>query len=130
MDAGTPPVKSEAIRQAARHMEDIARTLNSIARPWQPMKTAPRDGSIVLVLLGGVDYPHPAYWLTGPDSQRAISNGNNAPGWRMALDAAPIADPTARATGWTALTPLMMADLKTPNAVIPAADRPSWLIDG
>lgn len=93
MDAtGTPPVKSEAIRQAARHMEDIARTLNSIARPWQPMKTAPMDGSIVLVLLDGVDYPHPAYWLTGPDSQRAISNGNNAPGWRMALDAAPIAD--------------------------------------
>ena len=47
MDAtGTPPVKSEAIRQAARHMEDIARTLNSIARQWQPMKTAPRDGVV------------------------------------------------------------------------------------
>jgi hypothetical protein len=74
------------------YLRGDARTLNSIARQWQPMKTAPRDGSIVLVLLDGVDYPHPAYWLTGPDSQRAISNGNNAPGWRMALDAAPIAD--------------------------------------
>ena len=99
-------------------MRGDARTLNSIARPWQPMKTAPRDGSIVLVLLDGVDYPHPAYWLTGPDSQRAISNGNNAPGWRMALTLRQSRTTTARATGWTALTPRMMADLKTPNAEV------------
>ena len=43
--------------------------------------------------------------LCRPDSQRAISNGNNAPGWRMALTLRQSRTTGPPATGWTALTP-------------------------
>lgn len=84
------PVQAECCRQAARHMEDLQAAEDAITSPWQPMKTAPKDGTVVLVLLDGSDYPHPAYWIAGPDSPRVI--GDDAePGWRMAWDASRVA---------------------------------------
>lgn len=91
LDKQDMPVQAEVAHQAARHMEELQAAYDAIEIPWRPMTTAPKDGSIVMVLLEGSDYPHPAYWLTGPDSPRVISD-DTAPGWRMAWDASPIAD--------------------------------------
>jgi hypothetical protein len=91
LDKQEMPVQAECLRQAARHMEGLQAAKDAIACPWQPMKTAPKDGSVVLVLLEGTDYGHPAYWLSGKDSPRVIGD-DTAPGWRMAWDASPIAD--------------------------------------
>ena len=43
----------------AEHIEK----LESLRNPWQPMKSAPRDGTAVLVLLDGSDIPHPVRWV-------------------------------------------------------------------
>ena len=71
-------------------MEDQQAAIDAVQCPWQPMKTAPKDGSVVLVLLDGSDYAHPAYWLTGTDSPRIVDGDDGTPGWRMAWDASPI----------------------------------------
>lgn len=100
MDAtGTPPVKSEAIRQAARHMEDIARTLNSIARPWQPIETAPRDGAEVLVCRAYED---------GKAEYAVAHNYDDGNGWRDMGDlgwAGMIHDDDNQPTHWMPLPP-------------------------
>lgn len=32
---------------------------------WHPMKTAPKDGTVILGLLEGSDIPHPVRWVVG-----------------------------------------------------------------
>ena len=92
LDSQGIAVKAEAIRQAALHMESLQAIADAIVSPYRPMASAPKDGSVALVLLDGSDYPHPAYWLSGPDSPRMVNGEDGAPGWRMAWDASPIAD--------------------------------------
>jgi len=57
--------------------------------PWQPMKTAPKDGTAVLVLLDASDIPHAARWLSGPDDRRATEETTRA-GWHLTWDGSPI----------------------------------------
>lgn len=52
---------------------------------WQPMRTAPRDGTPVLLLLNGSDIPHAARWLSGPDDPRATDE-TTKPGWYFTWD--------------------------------------------
>lgn len=59
--------------------------------PWQPMKTAPKDGTTVLVLLDASDIPHSARWLSGPDDRRATEETTRA-GWHLTWDGSPIAE--------------------------------------
>lgn len=49
---------AEAVRQAARHMEEVQAGYDALRMPWQPMDTAPKDGTAVLALLEGSDIPH------------------------------------------------------------------------
>ncbi len=55
-------IKAEAIRQAARHMEELQANRDQLARPYQPIRTAPKDGTVVLGLLPDSDIPHPMRW--------------------------------------------------------------------
>lgn len=54
---------------------------------WQPIKDAPRDGTIILGVLPGVDYPHSIYF-----GNRKRDNGYGARCWRVAWDRSVIAD--------------------------------------
>lgn len=84
-------VQAEFIREAARHMEDLRSTKDAAeaARSWKPIRTAPKDGSVVLVLLGDSDVPHAARWLRGPDDPRATEM-TAASGWHMTWDGTPV----------------------------------------
>ena len=62
LDKQAMPVQAEGNRLAARHMEELQAKVDAITSPWQPMKTAPKDGWGVLVLLEGSDMPIGARW--------------------------------------------------------------------
>lgn len=79
------PVQAECARQAARHMEELQAKVDAITNPWQPMRTAPKDGTAVLVLLDGSDVPKGAHWLSGPDDPRATDTAT-VPGWYLTWD--------------------------------------------
>jgi hypothetical protein len=83
------PVQAECSRHAAQHMELLQAKVDAIASPWQPMKTAPKDGTVVLVLLDGSDIPNPARWLSGPDDPNAYEQ-TTGPGWHLTWDGWPI----------------------------------------
>lgn len=85
------PVQAECCRQAARHMEELQTKVDAIASPWQPMKTAPKDGWAVLVLLNGGDVPHAARWLRGADDPHATRE-TTGPGWHLTWDGSPVAE--------------------------------------
>ena len=76
------PLRCVGAEQRERVPEDLAlaRVLAAasepMTNPWQPMKTAPKDGTAVLVLLVGSDVPHAARWL----------RVNGAPGWHRVWD--------------------------------------------
>lgn len=53
--------------------------------PWRPMRTAPKDGTAVLVLVEGSDVPRAVRWLAGPDAQHATAE-TIGPGWYMTWD--------------------------------------------
>lgn len=75
------PVQAESTRQAARHMEELQAAKDAIACPWQPMRTAPKDGAAVLVLLDGSDIPKAVRWLDA-DDESAVDGA----GWYMTWD--------------------------------------------
>jgi len=50
-------------------------------KPWQPMRTAPKDGIAVLVLTEGSDIPKGVRWLDA-DDKRAVEGA----GWYMTWD--------------------------------------------
>lgn len=52
---------------------------------WQPIETAPKDGTSVLLLLDSSDVPHAARWLSGPDDPRATDE-TTKPGWYFPWD--------------------------------------------
>jgi len=52
---------------------------------WRPMRTAPKDGTAVLVLVDGSDIPRAVRWLSGPDDRRATEMTTCA-GWHMTWD--------------------------------------------
>lgn len=55
------------------------------AAPWLHMKSAPKDGTAVLVLLDGSDIPHAARWISGPEDSHAPSDTSSA-GWYLTWD--------------------------------------------
>lgn len=57
---------------------------------WQPMKTAPKDGTAVLVLLDGSDIPHAVRWINGPESPHYVKKLMDVPGWHITWDASPL----------------------------------------
>ena len=75
------PVQAECARQAARHMEELQAAKDAIARPWQPMKTAPKDGTTVLVLLEGSDVPKAVEWC---EADHFLAS--DVVGWYMTWD--------------------------------------------
>lgn len=81
------PVQAECARQAARHMEELQAAKDAIACPWQPMKTAPKDGTAVLALLDGADIPHAVRWLQADDPR-----GSGAEGWHITWDSAKVSE--------------------------------------
>ena len=84
------PVQAESTRQAARHMEELQTKVDAITSPWQPMRTAPKDGFAVLVLLDGSDAPHCARWLRGTDDPHA-TEATGGLGWHLTWDGSPVA---------------------------------------
>lgn len=81
LDKQAMSVKAECARQAARHMEELQVAKDAIACPWQPMKTAPMDGTTVLALLDGSDIPHAVRWLPAGHDE-----GGGQEGWHMTWD--------------------------------------------
>jgi hypothetical protein len=53
--------------------------------PWNPMRSAPKDGTVILARLDGSDVPHPIIWVSGPDSSRATKR-RQKPGWYSSWD--------------------------------------------
>ena len=88
-DKQAMPVQAECCRQAARHMEELQAKVDAAESPWQPMKTAPKDGWGVLVLLEGSDMPHGARWLRGKDDPHA-TEATEGPGWHLVWDGSPV----------------------------------------
>lgn len=87
--AGARPVQAEMIRQAARHMEEQQAAVDAVRSPWQPMRTAPKDGLAVLVLVEGSDIPRAARWLRGKDDPHATEE-TAGPGWHLTWDGSPV----------------------------------------
>ena len=52
------PTSSEALRQAARHMEDLQASVDRLQNAWQPIGLAPEDGTAILALLNDSDVPY------------------------------------------------------------------------
>jgi len=76
-----------------RMLEDFASRIEAMVRAaerelWQPMKTAPKDGTAVLVLLADNDTPHAVRWLEEQDA----ANIGSTPGWHMTWDGYRIAE--------------------------------------
>lgn len=84
-DKQNMPVQAECARQAARHMEEVQKEHDALVSPWQPMRTAPKDGTAVLVLLEASDVPHAVRWIDGPDSPHAVEGFTEA-GWHITWD--------------------------------------------
>ena len=89
--AGARPVQAEMIRQAARHMEEQQQAVDAVRSPWQPMRTAPKDGLAVLVLVEGSDIPRAARWLCGPGDRHATEL-TTGPGWHLTWDGTPVSE--------------------------------------
>lgn len=88
-DKQAMPVQAECARQAARHMEELQAEVDAITSPWNPMRTAPKDGFAVLVLVDGSDIPRAARWLRGPDDPHATEM-TAGPGWHLTWDGTPV----------------------------------------
>jgi hypothetical protein len=88
-DKQAMPVQAECARQAARHMEELQAKVDAVQSPWQPMRTAPKDGFAVLVLVEGSDIPRAARWLRGPDDPHATEITAGA-GWHLTWDGTPV----------------------------------------
>jgi len=73
----------------AEKLEKWANEIKRISDLWQPMNTAPRDGTAVLVLLAQSDIPHAARWLSGPDDQHA-TGFTMGQGWHLTWDGWPV----------------------------------------
>lgn len=86
MDQVSLSLEAKVIRLAAQHMQALQSAIDS---PWKPMKSAPTDGAVVLVLLEGSDIPHAARWLSGHDDQYATEM-TDGPGWHLAWDGWPV----------------------------------------
>ena len=71
-------------------LENLQTKVDAITSPWQPMRTAPKDGFAVLVLLDGSDAPHCARWLRGTDDPHA-TEATKGPGWHLTWDGSPVA---------------------------------------
>lgn len=78
------PVQAECARQAARHMEELQASKDAISQPWKRMQTAPKDGTVVLVLFDGTDIPHAMRWLAAGDKR-----GSGYEGWHLTWDGYP-----------------------------------------
>ena len=82
---------SPRIRKLYDDAAAFIRSTQAPLTPWQSMKTAPKDGTAVLVLLDASDIPHAARWLRGPDDARATEETTGA-GWHLTWDGSPIAE--------------------------------------
>lgn len=71
------PIQAACCRQAALHIQQLQARVDAIACPWMPMRTAPTDGTVVMVLVDGSDIPRavrtpvpeidgPRYWMHCP----------------------------------------------------------------
>lgn len=58
---------------------------------WRPMRTAPKDGTAVLVLVDGSDIPRAVGWISSPEDSRATAEFSTA-GWYMTWDSTRIND--------------------------------------
>ena len=80
---------SPRIRKLYDDAAAFIRSTQAPLAPWQSMKTAPKDGAAVLVLLDASNIPHAARWLSGPDDRRATEETTRA-GWHLTWDGSPI----------------------------------------
>lgn len=80
-DKQAMPVQAECARQAARHMEELQDKADAVQSPWQPMKTAPKDGSAVLVLLESSGVPKAVEWC-----EPGHFLASDGAGWYMTWD--------------------------------------------
>lgn len=61
------------------------------ASMWQGMRSAPKDGTAILVLLEGSTAPHAVRWLSGPEDPHATEE-TTGPGWHHTWDGSAVAD--------------------------------------
>ena len=80
---------SPRIRKLYDDAAAFIRSTQAPLAPWQSMKTAPKDGAAVLVLLDASNIPHAARWLSGPDDRRATEETTRA-GWYLTWDGSQI----------------------------------------
>lgn len=81
MDKIADTVTAPALREAANHMEELEQKLQQARSPYQRMKTAPKDGTVILVLLEGSDVPKGARWLAADDDR-----ATDGAGWYLQWD--------------------------------------------
>lgn len=61
--------------------------LSAVLGAWQPMKTAPTDGTAVLALLDRSDIPYAMRWLLADDPR-----GSGKDGWHIIWDGSRLSD--------------------------------------
>lgn len=90
-----PDLDTEIVRlkeERDRLATDVERLRADAERyRWRPMRTAPKDGTAVLVLLDGSDIPRGVRWISSPKDPRATAQFS-APGWYMTWDSTRIND--------------------------------------
>lgn len=89
------------------------------AAPWLHMKSAPKDGTAVLVLLDGSDIPHAARWISGPEDSHAPSDTSSA-GWYLTWDGYRLTERDGPRC-W-----MQCPSESDPQAPATAPEQPSW----
>lgn len=68
-------IQAACMREAARRLEEMQRDKEAAMNPWQPMRTAPKTGEVVLALLPGSDIPCAVRWLEPWSAPHVFSAG-------------------------------------------------------
>ena len=89
LNCGEPMLPVTWEQEAREAWKTAERLFEETRALWQPMTTAPKDGSAVLVLLEGSDIPHAARWLSGPEDPSA-TDITVRPGWHLTWDGSPV----------------------------------------
>jgi hypothetical protein len=78
-------LEAQAAQIAERDAQIEALRADAERLKWRPMRTAPKDGVAILVLVEGSDIPRAARWLTGTNDRHATEE-TMGPGWYLTWD--------------------------------------------
>lgn len=85
-------IRAGCCRGAAQHMEQLQTAHDALLKVWQPIETAPKDGSKVMVLLNGSGLAGAAYLARTAYWHELAASGDNEPAgwWADASDSHPL----------------------------------------